>query len=350
MGGAEVVTVNLANEMVEMGHEVVFLSLTGDNLQNDKMNKAIKVYSFRMGKDVLSFIKVLIKTRNIIHTFKPDVVHGQMFHANLFARIMRLICPLNLLICTEHNKDIEGKSRMLLYRMTDWLSDMNTNVSIEATEYFIIQKSFSFRKSMTMYNGIYLDRFKRNEEKGSSVRKEYCLCNDDFLFLNVGRLVEAKDQCNLIKAFSLLTQKRKSVKLMIVGEGELRSELESLIKQYGLENIVILAGAHTNVEDYYSAANCFVLSSVWEGLPTCLIEAKANSLPIISTAAGQEIVDTDYVVPIRNSQELYIKMDKVLQLPSQKLADMGHANFLDAKRFDIYSIARQWEKIYSFVN
>lgn len=347
MGGAEVVTVNLANEMVELGHDVIFLSLTGDNLLIDKMNKAINVYSLKMDKGFMPFVKALLKTRKIFHSYKPDVVHAQMFHANMLARIVRLICPLKLLICSEHSKDIGGKFRMLLYRMTDWLSDINTNVSIESTEYFIDQKAFSSRKSMAMYNGIYLDRFKRNEEKGSNVRRKYSIQNDDFLFLNVGRLVEAKDQCNLLKAFALLTQKRESVKLMIVGEGELRSELESIIVQYGLENSVILAGAHSNVEDYYSASNCFVLSSAWEGLPTCIIEAKANSLPIVSTAAGQEIVDAQFVVPIRDSQKLYMKMDKMLQLSSQELTGIGHANFLDANQFDIYTVARKWNKIYS---
>lgn len=74
---------------------------------------------------------------------------------------------------------------------------------------------------------------------------------------------------------------------------------------------------------------------------------RTGKLLNISTVAGQEIVDTDYVVPIRNPQELYMKMDKMLQLPSQELADLGHADFLDSNRFDIHSVALQWNKIYS---
>lgn len=347
LGGAEVITVNIANELAARGNKIAIMYLTGDNCHEERIDKRIVVCGLNMRKNIYSFFKTQRKAKYFINYFHPDIVHAQMVHANVFIRLLRLSCKIPSLICTEHSKDIEGRFRMLLYRLTDRLSNLNTNVSQEATAYFIAQKAFSPFKSLTVYNGVDLSQFCTNRNARISVRTEYKI-EDNFLFLNVGRLTEAKDQETLIRAFALLAEQNFPVKLMILGEGKERKKLESLIGTLSLEKEVILAGTHENVVDYYNAADCFVMSSIWEGFPMVLIEAMSVELPIITTEPGREAVeDVDYIVPIRDVQLLSDKMAYIYSMNTQERNELGLQNRLKVQKFDLNIICNQWVEIYS---
>ncbi|MDF1881211.1 glycosyltransferase, partial [Sulfurimonas sp. MAG313] len=99
-----------------------------------------------------------------------------------------------------------------------------------------------------------------------------------FTFVTVGRFFDQKNHLLLIK-----TMKDINAKLIIIGDGVLRDELENTIVEYKLENKVFLLGQQANPYKYLSKADCFVLSSDYEGFPNVLLEALACKLPIIST-------------------------------------------------------------------
>ncbi|NJS16372.1 MAG: glycosyltransferase [Nostocaceae cyanobacterium CSU_2_110] len=116
--------------------------------------------------------------------------------------------------------------------------------------------------------------------------------NSPPVFLAVGRLTEQKDFSTLIKAFSLV-RKEKLARLIILGEGEARGQLEATIKNLGISEDVLLPGFTDNPYAYMYNANAFVLSSRWEGLPTVLIEAMACGCPVVATdcpSGPQEIL------------------------------------------------------------
>jgi glycosyltransferase involved in cell wall biosynthesis len=126
----------------------------------------------------------------------------------------------------------------------------------------------------------------------------------------VGRLSEQKDFTNLIEAFALVRATGQSCRLMILGEGEQRLALETIVRQRGLQDDVALPGFVDNPFQYLSNARLFVLSSRWEGLPTVLIEAMAFSTPVISTNCRSgpiEILENGRfgsLVPIENAEAL----------------------------------------------
>ena len=315
MGGAETITIDVAQKMLERGHEVAVLYLTGDNLQQHRIKLQMEIIGLHMKKSPIGFLRALKQARIYVNMFSPNVVHAQMFHANLFCRILRLFTRMPFLICTEHNRNIEGAIRMKLYRLTDCLSDMNTNVSEEATNYFISKKSFNKEKSKTIYNGVDLSKFIKDDNVRKAIRKEYGILEEDFLFINVGRLTKAKNQETLVKAFFQLKNKGLHVKLLIVG---------------------------------YNAADCFVLSSLWEGFPMVLIEAMATELPIITTECGREAVsDNNYIVSAENSFLLSEKMESIYNMNLSDRIQLGISNRNHVKRFDINIICSQWEDIYS---
>jgi glycosyltransferase involved in cell wall biosynthesis len=102
------------------------------------------------------------------------------------------------------------------------------------------------------------------------------------VILSVGRLTAAKDQQTLIRAFALVRRKVVA-RLLILGEGENRAELEALVSELGLAPDVSLPGFHKNPFAFMARARLFVLSSAWEGLPGALIQALACGCPVVST-------------------------------------------------------------------
>ena len=352
VGGAEAITIDIANVMIARGHQVVIMFLTGENQQKHRLNSNLKVIGLDMQKTPIGMLFALHNALKWVKKFSPDVVHGQMVHANLFCRILRLFCKIPYLICTEHNKNIEGKIRMWLYRLTDRLSDLNTNVSEEATSYFISQKAFSPSKTITVYNGVDLSKYtKKDVQQRETIRKRYSISVDEFLFLNIGRLTKAKDQETLIKAFALLCNKGISSKLMIVGKGEEENSLRQLISNLAISDKCILAGVHNNVCQFYSSADCFVLSSLWEGFPMVLIEAMSMELPVITTECGREAIDDEkYICPSHDAKSLAEKMISIYNLSVENRIKIGTDNRTKALKFDLNSVCDQWEKLYSQLN
>ncbi len=345
MGGAETITVNLARHMQERGHSVQILYLSGEQII--EVPKSIIIHNLHLKKTPLGFIKSLNRAKKIVREFQPDVVHANMFHAILFTRILRLFVKIPRLICTEHSNNYHGKLRLILEHCTDGLSDLNTNVSQMATDYFVKSGVFSAKKSMVVYNGIDMSRFCKN--RNQNLRKELNINDDDFVFTNVSRFNEAKDHKTLVNAFSLVHQKNPKTKLLLVGDGELRSEIQKQIENSGISDFVILAGIHTNTQDYYNASDCFVLSSVYEGFGLVLVEAMACELPVVSTDCGgtkEIIVEKNDLVPIKEPDLLAAKMFEVMSYSTEQIENVGKRNRNAVEKFDLERITDKWELLY----
>ena len=140
------------------------------------------------------------------------------------------------------------------------------------------------------------------------------------VILGVGRLAKQKNFSTLIRAFALVRQQQQA-KLIIVGEGEQRSELEALIEQLGLKADVDLVGFQMNPYAYMASANLFVLSSIFEGCPLVMLDALAVGVPIVSTDCNSgpaDILDNGKygnLVPIRDVEALANAITKTLDSP-----------------------------------
>ena len=298
-------------------------------------------------KNPYGFLKSLRKAKKVVRDFKPDVVHANMFHAIFFTRLLRLFVKIPYLISTEHSNNFHGQVRRLCEHCTDFLSDLNTNVSQMATDYFIQKGVFSKKKSNAMYNGVDMHRFYK--KRNSELRAELNIKNDDFVFINVSRFNEAKDHKTLLNAFKQVHRIKENTKLLLVGDGELHNEISELIEELQLNDSVILAGIRHNTEDFYNASDCFVLSSVYEGFGLVLVEAMACELPVISTDCGgtrEIIANNDDLIPVKSPDLLAEKMCFVMELSAEQRALVGKNNRESVKKFDLEEITNKWECLY----
>lgn len=341
LGGAEKVVCDLADQISTLGHEVKIAYLTGEVLVRPKdINVDILPLSLNSLYGLYSASK---KYKKLIQDFQPDVVHAHMIHANIFARINRIGCAIPKLICTAHNSNEGGKLRMMAYRLTNFLSDFNTNVSQEATESLISKGAFNKNNLTTVYNGIDLSKFKL-----SKIDKK----NDEMMILSVGRFNEQKDYPNLFKAIKILKDNNliEKVKFYVAGDGALRPYLEKTIEDLGINNNIVLLGKRSDIPELLNQADFFVLSSRHEGLPTVVIEAMACETFVVATDCGgsAEILgETGILVPPQNSEALAEALKEAVNKTPLEIQE----NNLKARQrveelFSLEKSVENWLKIY----
>lgn len=341
LGGAEKVVCTLADEMVKRGHEVKIAFLKG-RVEVFPQNKEIELINLELNS-TLSFLRASCKYKKLVKDFMPDVIHTHMIHANIFARLNHLFYKRIKLICSAHNSNEGGNFRMLAYKLTNFLSNINTNVSQEATQSLIKKGAFTQKNIITVYNGIDLKRFNSSEDKKR--------INDKLMCLSIGRLNVQKDYFNLIEAISLLDNSiLNKVQFLIAGEGELKSEIENRIHILNLGDNVKLLGRRSDVPQLLNKADFFILSSKHEGLPTVLIEAMACKCFVIATDCGgsAEIMQhTGILVPKQDHHALADALNRAFNLDQQCIIQNNiAARKIVESKFSMENSVNQWLGLY----
>lgn len=349
MGGAEKVVTSLADALAEKGHSIFLVYMTGVALvtPNDLRVKVV-------GLDITSKANALsafFKLRNIIRSFKPDVVHSHMVHANIFSRLTRLITPITRLISTAHSSNEGGRLRMWAYRLTGLLADVSTNVSAEAVDVFEKRKAVKPSRMIPVHNGIATSYFSFDATARSSIRAQLSVDADCRLILAVGRLHEAKDYPNLLHALVQLRAAGVTYKMCIVGNGPLRDKLQIMVSELELSHCVQFLGIRHDVPDLMSAADIFVLSSAWEGFGLVVAEAMACERVVVATDCGgvREVVgDAGFLVRPCDSSALADALQSALELPIVESARIGRAaRQRVVERYSLDAAVGKWLEIYA---
>ncbi|WDE99118.1 glycosyltransferase [Lentisphaera profundi] len=198
------------------------------------------------------------------------------------------------------------KRKLFAYYFKDKLSLLGVSKAIRDD----MRKSlplFPEEKIDFLYNSLNFDKIREAQLSKNGARSFLGLSEDVFVFANVGRVHEDKDQKTLIKAFSLVSEKMPSAILIIVGEGRLMSALKAQVQELNLESRVKLLGNIPEAVKYFKAFDCFVLSSIREGLPVAILEAYAAKVPPIASLCNgntEAIEGLNVGFPIGDAQAL----------------------------------------------
>jgi glycosyltransferase involved in cell wall biosynthesis len=203
-----------------------------------------------------------------------------------------------------------------------------------------------------IYNAVDVNRFAPDSKLRSKKRLELGL-NGEWTWLAVGRFEIAKDYSNLLRAFSEVRRSRPTDRLLIAGEGPLREAIEAEVRMLALSGSVTLLGLRKDVSELMQAADAFVMSSKFEGLPLVLIEAHASGMPIVATSVGgnPEVVRdgvTGFLCQEMNPAALAKAMLQLRAQPETTLAVMrtqGREHV--CRNFALDKIFAQWEALYA---
>jgi glycosyltransferase involved in cell wall biosynthesis len=354
-GGAETQLTHLASRLKARDWQVSIISITPPlSFVEELQEIGVSVNSLGITrKNPGAIIKGYLKMVRMLRLLRPHILHCHMVHANLLGRTARLSCNAPVLISTVHNIYEGGRIREIAYRITDPLTDLTTFVSGAAAERYVGIGAVSKNKPWVVVpNGVDMNEFIPNPEMRASLRRNLGI-DDRFVWLAVGRLEEQKNYPNVIRAFAEVIQGYPNAALLIVGDGNLRSELELLTERLGLNNSIHFLGVRRDVPGLMNAADAHVLSSDWEGMPMVLLEASASGLPIIATDVGgnREIVldgNSGILVAPRDSDALSNAMRRMISLPVIELRRMGEAGRNQVKQqYDIEHVVDVWEGLYT---
>ncbi|WP_111411720.1 glycosyltransferase [Billgrantia lactosivorans] len=352
MGGAERVVIDLADHLVYVGHEVKIVYLV-DIRKIMPRREEVELICLGMNKNPLSFMLALFRLRRVVCMWGPDVVHCHQFHAIFLSRMLRLFAPVPKLVSSAHNTVDGGRFRRIIYKLSDRLSDVNTNVSCEAVDNFLKFGCFSRQKTLVMHNSIDVERFAFSPSEREKLRRFYNIDNDTVLFLAVGRLHTQKDYPSLLQAFNKVLKANKSSVLFIVGDGPLEKEIKSLADNFNLSQKVCFLGLRADIPSLMSACDVFVLSSAWEGFGLVVAEAMACERLVVATNSGgvKEVLgDSGYLVPPRQPSALSEAMLKASTLNPNDRGELGRRARLRVVEFySSEALSEKWIEIYQRV-
>jgi glycosyltransferase involved in cell wall biosynthesis len=352
MGGADKLLMTAAQAMQSHGHSVRIVSLTAlGPMGLQAQSLGIPTESLNMPRG-LPDPRALVRLIRLAHSWKPDVVHSHMVHANLMARVLRLFVRVPALVSTIHNINEGGRARMLAYRLSNGLVDHMTIVSEAAADRFVSEGIVPRRLLTVIPNGVDVDLFGNPSSHARETMRESLGPSQGFIWLAVGRFEVAKDYPTMLQAFAMVRDREPKAVLLLVGRGSLQQETEALVGKLGLGDSVRFLGVRHDVPMLMSAADAYVMSSAWEGMPMVLLEAAAASLPIVATRVGgnDEVVqegETGFLVPPGDAEALAKTMIRMMQLSSNQRRAMGARGREHVrKQYGLDRVAERWESLY----
>ncbi len=303
VGGQERVALDLAIGQRARGHRVSVLSLAPppDGAMAEEFEAAgveVGRVPKRGGLDPTLVPRLAWALReraaDVVHTHNPlPLIYG--------APAARMVGAAA--IHTKHGKNPGGRGQRLLRRGAAQLAHAFVAVSDTTTVQARAQRDAPLSRLHTIPNGIRLDRYAPDAEARAAVRVELGL-GDAWVVGTVGRLDAFKNQALLVRAMAPLLSSR--VRLVIVGEGDARAEVEAAIAALPDPRWVVMTGRRMDVPRIVHAFDVFTLSSKSEGLPLVVPEAMAAGLPIVATSVGglPSVVDdgvTGLLVPVEEA-------------------------------------------------
>ena len=340
-GGAQRVVANLVQYFSEQRISTVLVNdfKLEDSKPQYTVNPAVKRYYLRdclNGNVLLKNIERIVHLRRIIKEEKPDVVLSFLGRPNERMLLATIGLRTKKIVSVRNDPNHEYSSRGFfkwfarnLFRLADGCVFQTEDAACYFPE--SVQK-----KATIILNPVDLKFFNITRSKHPQN------------IVTVGRLEAQKNQELLIKAFAEISKDFPDEKLIIYGEGSLKSELEKLCQKLQIENKVKVPGNISDVEIALSNAKIFVLPSNYEGLPNALMEAMAVGIPCISTdcpcGGPRELIDhgkNGLLTPVDDVEKMKENLQSVLN-NSQNAYQMGQNA---RKTTDIYReeiVYREW--------
>lgn len=350
-GGVEACIMNYYRNIDKTKVQFDFFVETTSNIINkhDIETMGGKVFIIPSYKNIFKYMKTLRKIFKMNHY---DIVHSNMNSLSLFPLKAAKMAGVKIRIAHSHStSNAKEKFRNFLKNILRKFSKKY------ATHYFACgekagrwlfgNKVYDEGKVSIINNGICIDKFKFNIDTRYSIRKKYGL-NDDFVVGNIGRMVTQKNQEFLIDVFFEIQKQKENSRLIIVGDGPLLKKLTEKSKKLNINNKIVFCGAQKQIQDYYNCMDCFVLPSIYEGVPVVSIEAQINGIDcFFSENITKEVLINDNVdyISLDNSPKEWADLILKKSIYNIEKREESYKTFIGSN-YDIQTEANKLVELY----
>jgi glycosyltransferase involved in cell wall biosynthesis len=310
-----------------------------------------------LGREVnpLADMRTIWTLYRLMRELKPDVVHTHTAKAGFTGRVAAWLAGVPVIVHTFHGHVFKGyfsppKTRLFILfeqmtaRMSDTLITLTEGLRGElADQYHVARRS----RITVLPLGFDLEPFVNTPRKGGAFRRQWAIAQDAPLVGIVGRIVPVKNHALFLKAAVKIRQKMPTTRFVLIGDGELRGEIEAQVDALGLRDAVIFTGWQKDVAPIYGDLDALVISSVNEGTPVSVIEALATRCPVVTTAVGglPDLLDggaLGLLVPSQDADALAAAVLDVLLHPP----DGAQAQALMVQRYGIDRLVSDLDSLY----
>lgn len=341
VGGAETLVAQLSEWQRLRGFEVRIYCL---KMIGNRGELALKDgFQVEVGRG-LKLPRAALDAYRFMLRYKPDIIHCHNAAATIVAAPMARLARVGSIVSTRHGlvappHSVRREAKFgLAARCCDWI----VAVCEAALKNLITLPFVPKRRIVRVYNGAQRISITPVDKRSD---------NGAFSFVHVGRLASAKDQATLLRAFAIAVRAESRLSLIIVGDGELRGELERLSTELEINRSVSFVGEQHDVSPFLQNADGFVMSSVSEGVPVSLLEAMSVGLPVVVTNVGgmPEVIShggTGIMVPPQNPEALASAMLRLAHDPELS-ETLGRASLCEyEERFRPEIMAEEYNRLY----
>lgn len=279
-GGAEIMCENLTYALKNAGQDVFVVSLYNERTPIARRMEEAGIRIVYLDKKLGLDLSMVPKLVRVMRQECPDVVHTHL-DVIKYAVLAAKLAGVKKCVHTVHSladREAEGRIQKIIngtYFRKAWSVPvaLTPEVQASASDFYGLPPE----RIPVIYNGIDLSRCisKTTYETGETVT-----------ILHVGRFDVPKNHAGLLEAFRLLRETHPECRLRLVGDGDLRADMEALAKEKGISDAVEFCGMQSNVYPYLHDADIFTLPSIYEGNPMTIIEAMGTGLPIVASRVG----------------------------------------------------------------
>nr|WP_274619257.1 glycosyltransferase family 1 protein [Bifidobacterium amazonense] len=304
-----------------------------------------------------TLIRIIIESFMLYFFLRKNKYRIVHIHATTSLRAFYLLAAkmagVPVRIYHSHSAYVSGKSsvKLRIYQwcrshITRWATDYFA-CSTAAAEWVFDSHIISQKKYELMPNGIDVDKFRFNQLSRNEIRQELNI-NDDFVVAHTGRFLDQKNHSFLIDVFSEIHVQNPNSRLLLLGTGELVKSIQQKVDRLGLSDRVIFLGVRSDVDKILSSADCYVMPSLYEGLPVAAVEAECSGLPcFLSDNITKEVALTSktYFLPLNLGAKQWAQY--VYQHSSDSLRH-DESEVIAEHGYDVKEVASKLQSFYQF--
>ena len=298
-------------------------------------------------------IYIMLQVAKIIKYARKNNI--QLIHCHLpwAGFVGRLIFKLSGIpvVYTEHNKQER------YHFITKTINKITFNwqkkvIAVSADVSDSILKNINPKIDVqTILNGVSTDFFLRDEAAGRELKHKYGMSEDAVVIGTIAVFRFQKRIKEWISVFKSVEQKHPGIRGIIVGDGLLKNDILSFLKEQGMEDKIIFPGLQTEVKPWLSSIDIFMMSSLFEGLPIALLEAMSMECAVVCTDAGgiPELIRNGkdgFLVPVDEWQKLEIPLSSLIESPEELKKFKSNSRKRVMESFSIKQMVEQTEELY----